>query len=905
MVNGNQFGVYVIESQLGVGGMGEVYRARDETLQRTVAIKVLLPAQDGDGNRHARFLQEARAASALNHPNIVTIYGVGTDEGRDYLVMEYITGKSLDDLIPRGGLRLNVAVRYGLQIVEAMCAAHKAGIVHRDLKPANVMVSESGVVKVLDFGLAKAMASPDNLNPEAPTMTAVTVRGSILGTAAYMSPEQAEGGDLDGRTDIFAFGCMFYEMLTGISPFKRDSVVSSLTAILRDEPKPLSQVTADLPGGAERIIQRCLKKQRERRVQSSADLKVMLEELKEESEAGIPAVNAPKRSTSKAKTEVSPKTSLKKVLWVSGAGVILLAFTSLILYLRGRSAAPGPQMTESLLASLPGTVSHPSLSPDGNQVAFVWDGGTGGPTQIYLKVVGTGDPLRLTNGTEYAGAPAWSPDGTSIAFLSSTYSNAGNKVSARREATPVTRAVVISALGGAEREIASYEAYPRDISWSVDGRSVLVSTDNAVYAISVASKERRRILDAPPNHVYRSATLSPDGRTLALIDSEGHYESRFETQIYLVDMDENGRARSAPRLLRVDQDGVNSLAWTTDSKALVLGGAKSLDTSSLWRVPINGAPETAIGNGGQGSLEPTIVGASRRHRGRMVYLRVIADTDIWKVPMENGKAGGAVPLIASTQREWDPRYSPDGKKIAFTSDRGGLTDIWVANADGYEVTQVTALKGNGTGGARWSPDGKQIAFISKVDGQWEIFIVDAQGGAPVRITNNPAHDTAPMWSPDGKWIYFASDRSGGFEIWKTPPNDNGKPVQVTHHGGYSAIFSADGKTMFYNKKEDAEGIWKQALVDGEPSAEESQVLPVHLTNWGNFDVGRDGIAYVPAEQGTKHIYFYRFADKSTTKLDTFTGEPHFGISISRVDGSIVFAQLTKPRRELVLVENFQ
>jgi Tol biopolymer transport system component len=232
----------------------------------------------------------------------------------------------------------------------------------------------------------------------------------------------------------------------------------------------------------------------------------------------------------------------------------------------------------------------------------------------------------------------------------------------------------------------------------------------------------------------------------------------------------------------------------------------------------------------------------------MVYLHVVADTDIWKVPMENGRAEAAILLITSTKRQWDPRYSPDGKKIAFTSDRGGLTDVWVANADGYEMTQVTTLKGNGTGGARWSPDGKQIAFLSKVDGQWEIFMVDAQGGAAVRITNNPAHDTAPMWSPDGKWIYFASDRSGQYEIWKTLPKENSSPVQVTHHGGYSTIFSADGKAMFYSKKNNAEGIWKQALVDGEPSGAESQILPVHLSNWGNFDVSRDGIAYAPVEQ---------------------------------------------------------
>ena len=330
----------------------------------------------------------------------------------------------------------------------------------------------------------------------------------------------------------------------------------------------------------------------------------------------------------------------------------------------------------------------------------------------------------------------------------------------------------------------------------------------------------------------------------------------------------------------------------------------SLASSRLWRLPIDGSPETELNIGEEG-LSPTIVGAAGRHGGRMVFLHVVADNDVWKLQMENGKPAAAVPLIASTKREWDPRYSPDGKKIVFTSDQGGLPNVWVANADGYELTQVTTLKGNGAGGARWSPDGKQIAFIANVEGQWEVFMVDVQGGAPVRITNNLAHDTAPMWSPDGKWIYFASDRNGQFEIWKTLPKENATPVQVTHHGGYAAIFSQDGNTMYYSKKDPAEGIWKQALVDGEPSGDESQILPIHLTNWGNFDVSRDGIAYVPVEQGAALIYFYRFANRSSTKLPAFAGASDFGISISPVDGSVLFTQVTKPRRELVLVDNFQ
>ena len=614
----SRLGIYVIESELGAGGMGEVYRARDERLQRTVAIKLLLPTQAGDEERRARFLQEARTVSALNHPNIVTIHGIGTEDGRDYLVMEYLSGKTLDAVIPRQGLRLNLAVSYALQISEAMCAAHNAGIVHRDLKPANVRVSENGVVKVLDFGLAKSLMS-STASPTALTALPVeTQRGSILGTAPYMSPEQAEGGSVDARSDIFSFGCMFYEMLTGISPFKRNSAISSLSAVLRDQPKPLSEVTKNLPAGADRIIQRCLQKNRDRRFQSWADLRVLLEELKEESEHPAPAITSQK--------DAPPRSRLKAVIgWSAGAALLMAAIA--VFFWHGKSTAHSPPLTDSLLASLPGLLTHPNLSPDGNQVAFAWDGGTGGPTQIYLKVVGEGEPLRLTNGSDYASVPVWSPDGTSIAFLSSTSDTSGPEPEKSSPKT-VTRVVVISALGGSGREIASYSAPPRDLSWSVDGKSILASTDKEVDTITVASKERRKILDAPANHMYRSATVSPDGHTLALIDSEGQYVTPNGAHIYLMNLADNGTSNGTPHLLPVTQDAVNSLAWTADSKALIFAGSMSLATTRFWRLPIDGRPETEL-NVGEEGLSPTIVGAAGRHGGRMVYLHVVADNDIW------------------------------------------------------------------------------------------------------------------------------------------------------------------------------------------------------------------------------------------------------------------------------------
>src|SRR5512136_944555 len=277
---------YQITEKLGEGGMGVVDNARDTHLDRFVAIKVLPAEKVADADRKRRFVQEAKAASALNHPSIITIYDIDQADGVDYIAMEYIAGKTLDELIPRKGMRLSLALKYAVQIADALARAHGAGIIHRDLKPSNVMVDEHGLVKVLDFGLAKLTEAS---GPEAETAATRTGEGTVLGTAAYMSPEQAEGKHIDPRSDIFSFGSLLYEMLTGQRAFQGDTPLSTIVSVLREEPKPISQLVEDLPQELERVIRRCLRKDPEHRFQTMADLKVALEELKEESESGKPA----------------------------------------------------------------------------------------------------------------------------------------------------------------------------------------------------------------------------------------------------------------------------------------------------------------------------------------------------------------------------------------------------------------------------------------------------------------------------------------------------------------------------------------------------------------------------------------------------------------------------------------
>ena len=338
---GTRLGPYEIVSILGVGGMGEVYRARDTRLDRTVAVKALPAEKLADEERKRRFLAEARAASALNHPNIVSIHDLAAVNGADFLVMEYVSGKTLQESIPKKGLRLNETLRYAIQIADALAAAHEAGIVHRDLKPGNVMVTPNGTIKLLDFGLAKLLER-DGWRSDDATRTVATVEGTIAGTVSYMSPEQAEAKPLDGRSDIFSFGCVLYEMLTGHRAFQGDSAMSTLSAVLRSEPKPVTQLAPDVPNDVERVIKRCLRKDPDRRFQTARDLKVALQELLDESASGMLAGLS------------APVSKRNFRLWIGG-GVVLILTAVLALWLGMRTREPpAPTMRESQLTAYRG-----------------------------------------------------------------------------------------------------------------------------------------------------------------------------------------------------------------------------------------------------------------------------------------------------------------------------------------------------------------------------------------------------------------------------------------------------------------------------------------------------------------------------------------------------------------------
>jgi serine/threonine protein kinase len=373
--------------------MGEVYRARDLRLHRVVALKVLRSDRASDPEHQSRLLREARAASALQHPNIVSIYDILSERGALILVLEYVHGRTLDELIPKEGLRLHQVLAFGLQIADALAAAHAAGVVHRDLKPGNIKVTDQGTVKLLDFGLAKLLAPPAPVqDSDTQTITsvndAVTEAGLVVGTVAYMSPEQAEGKSVDARSDIFSFGCVLYEMITGHRAFRGNSPASTLSAVLRDEPRSPVSVCSEVPRDVDKMVLRCLRKDRNRRWQTVSDLRIELEDLKQESDSGTltPTVVPPSRSrgtrdaTLVAAAVVTTGVLLAALWWTIGPHTKLLPVT----------LKPVP------LTSNPGIEQYPTFSPDGNQLAFAWSGAQQQNFDINVKVIGAGDALRLT-----------------------------------------------------------------------------------------------------------------------------------------------------------------------------------------------------------------------------------------------------------------------------------------------------------------------------------------------------------------------------------------------------------------------------------------------------------------------------------------------------------------------------
>jgi len=847
---------YRVVERLGRGGMGTVYKGLDLKLGREVALKFLSGELMEYPMALKRFEREARAASALNHPNICTIHEFSEDRGRQFIVMEYVPGKALDQLIP---LRTAETLNYALQIADALAKAHGAGIVHRDLKPANVMITSDGHVKVLDFGVAKVTAAT-KADDATLTYQDSTETGAIVGTTPYMSPEQAEGKPVDARSDIFSFGAVLYEMLTGQKAFQGDSQASTLAALLTRDPKPLSEAASDVPEDFEKLIARCLRKDRERRYQNAIDLKIALLDLKEESEAGKLRARRQKRRDNAPHWRVwALAATLAASLAVAGWFAI------------SRNARDQTPFIVRPVTTYEGEVRSPTFSRDGTQIAFAWNGEKQDNNDIYVKVVDSGPPLRLTTNGADDDQPSWSPDGRYIAFL--------------RDTGEIVQLLLISPLGGVERKLADLRRGPNAYwwsppAWTPDSKFLAVRDDTAIVLISVESGEKRKVTSPPEGWAGDHwAAISPDGRTLAF----GRMENGPFSDVYVTPLSDGRQARRITH----NNSGLAGLTWTPDGRELIFS------VGLLFRIPATGGTPAQLPNLGNASMP-----AVARQGRRAAFVTGNKRTSLWRQDLnQQGLARGTpVRLLASSASDEAPMISPDGRRIAFTSDRSGNAEIWVCDSSGGDAVQLTSL-----GFARdayWSPDSKNVVFEGRPENRRLVFTVSADGGKPRQISSDEGYK--PSWSRDGRWIYYLSRKAGSPQTWKIPAI-GGTAIQLTKGKGGPGMESLDGKYFLYHTA-DEDGLWKIPVNGGDPTLVMKE-KPNFMNYWA---IAPQGLYFRELRGRESLLRLLRFETGRSSQIAALNLAHPAGDRLSLpANGSwVLYDQTDRSESDIMLIENF-
>jgi serine/threonine protein kinase len=878
---GSRLGPYEILAPIGAGGMGEVYRARDPRLNRHVAIKVLPADRLGDEARRQRFLREARAAATLSHPHIVTVYEVEAARGIDFLVMEFVRGKSLDALIPRGGLRPGETLRIAIAVADAVAAAHAHGIIHRDLKPANVMIGADGTVKVLDFGLAKVLHEDDDPpDPSVSTHVAehLTQVGQRMGTLAYMAPEQASGATVDARADIFSFGALLYEMATGQRAFAGRTSAEILSAVMEKDPVPPSSLVPKLPHDLDRTTMRCLRKDPAKRFQTMADLRVHLAEIKEESDSAT------------GKPRPVPRARVRWLV-VAVSAVVVAALAAR--YLWPQRSSEVARMRVVPLTTLSGVEDTPSFSPDGTHVAFAWKRGETERFELYEKIVGANEVRRITADPGGYWKPAWSPDGGQIAFLHRTV-----------EASSFDPYAVhlVSPLGGAIQKLSDLPTYG-PLAWSPDGqyvaapRTISFNTtskyeSSGIYLIPVRGGAPRVLTSATPPAQHSSPSFSPDGRRLAYASCP---TATGGCDLFAVDLSSTFSTVGPPRKLSGETlFAIADTAWTRDGRWVIYVGLQGASLSYLWRVPADGssAPERIEEAG------PFVTSvATARSRDRLAFSRNDINIDVYVSDGVHSK-----PLLTSSFDDFQAEYSPDGRRIAFISTRSGeQAEIWLARGDGSDPVQLTHGPGSFQGSPHWSPDGHSIAFDSQGSDGWHIWTIDADGGQPQQVTKETGSQNIPTWSRDGQWIYYSTENGSTKDIWRVRPT-TGQRELVVHAAYHYQLESPDGKSLLYQLNDTNAPLMIKPLDHGD-----AREL-AKCVRFGQYGVRGNDVYYCPC---TDRPDAPLHAIDPETDKDRVVGtldqaSPFIlGISVSPDGKSVLYNRRVSWGQDLMLIENFK
>ena len=725
---GDKLGVFEIVERIGRGGMGAVYRAYDTRLRRQVALKVLPPEHLTDPESKQRLLHEARAASALNHPNIVTVHEIGSENSMDFIAMELVEGKSLTELIPAKGLPLKEALDYAVQIAGGLAKAHAVGIIHRDVKPGNIMVTPDGVVKLLDFGLARRVQRAES------ETASLTQEGEIAGTPAYMSPEQVRGEELDARTDLFSFGAVLYEMVTGRAAFSGTTSALIFDAILHQAPTAPVQLNAKCPPELERILNKALEKGLDLRFQTAADLCTDLKRLKHDTDSGRVAAALSERQFPVPVADRRHRWRRLVALATIAVAVIVLGVGGLLWFSRSRPVAPEAGLKAVPLTTFLGTQTDPTFSPDGSQIAFRWNGEKAGKFNIYVKLIGSEPPLRLTNNPADEYSPVWSPDGRWIAFC--------------RDLSEGKYAIVLtSPIPGPERILTESYRDARDelsdrlLSWSPDSRWLAMTMKGSekpqelptIFLFSLEAGEKRKITSRPVgNWVGDSCpAFSPDGRKLAF----SRWAAWASSEIYVLDLSLDLKPIGEPKRVTFGNWVAITPAWVSDGKSLIFSANLGAERY-LWRLDVPGSSQPQrLAALGDRTIEPAI----SRRGNRLAYAQFTGHAAIGRIEISPAAGKTKLPekFIYSTRNDNLPQFSPDGKKVAFLSDRSGTGEVWICDADGSNLVQLTSFETSTISILAWSPDSSRLAFSANIEGRAEVYVMSASGGSPRRLTIHP------------------------------------------------------------------------------------------------------------------------------------------------------------------------
>ncbi|HET7707248.1 MAG TPA: protein kinase [Thermoanaerobaculia bacterium] len=818
------FGPYKVESLLGAGGMGEVYLARDTRLGRKVAIKVLPSEVIAQPGRRERFLNEARAVSTLSHPNIVTMFDFGETERGGYLVMELVEGESLRAALSRGPIAPKRALEIAAQLAAAVAAAHAAGIVHRDLKPENVMITPSGDVKILDYGLAKLIdLSTEPFSSAIATAEShkLTATGTIVGTTPYMSPEQIEARPVDHRTDIFSLGIVLFEMLSGRRPFDGSSSVDIAHKILNVEPQRLTAVDPAVPPAVDEILAKALAKNPADRYQHAGDLAIDLRRAREVRVAHGTAL--PQRRTARA-------------VWIALAllAILAAAFAGYrIADSPPAATAPRPSLAGITFAPLttdPGYEGEPTFAPDGQTIAYVSD--RSGNLDIYLKQISGGPDINLTNHASDDLQPSISPDGKQIAFVSTRSSAKGVTFANPNMPLRGGDLWLMPLLGGTARKIADDAYYP---SWTADSSSIVFVrgawSNERIYRVPAAGGDAQPIpLEMPPHLFVLYPAPSPDGKWLL-------FNTQQPDNVYVAPL--NG---GKPVRLAAGRHG----AWDADSRSVVYSDPEPGMYGALQRVRLSDrgtadGPPQAITAGPGASVHPSL---SRNGR----FLAFAAQEITFNIervrfdPVAGRTQGSPQPITKGQASNPFLTVSPDGGAVAFQSFRGGAAQIWRAEVATGLATQLTGDPAQSDRLPRWSPDGSRIAFVrsagineNRGGGVWvmsadgagprpvaqgtafiawmhdgralsffdskkrQIIIHDLETGAESALTDDEAVRSFHVVSPDGKWIaYQVIGKLGASDI-KVRNVDGSPPLKIvaTDREDGHPFFGPDGRWLYY------------------------------------------------------------------------------------------------------------